>query len=134
MSKRRERDASQRKQTVDGEGKDMKTIRIPYIKGTSEAIRRVLGPLGIRTAMRSTKMKWSILQRVKDKLVNQPTNQKERCVRNGLHRLQGSVYRRNTQNSRTEDEGTSVGNSVGTYSHDEEEGRLEEPRLRITTQ
>ena len=67
-SKRREIDASQPEQTVDGEEKDMKTISIPYIKGTSEAIRRLLGPLGIQTAMRSTKMKWSILQRVKDKL------------------------------------------------------------------
>ena len=58
MSKRRERDASQLKQTVNGEEKDMKTISIPYIKRTSEAVRRVEGPLGIRTAMRSTKLKW----------------------------------------------------------------------------
>ena len=40
---------------------------LPYIQGTSEAIRRVLGQLGIRTAMRSSKIKWSIMKGVKDK-------------------------------------------------------------------
>ena len=45
-----------------------KTISIPYIKGTSEAIRRVLAPLRIRTAMRANKMKSSIMGRAKDKL------------------------------------------------------------------
>ena len=51
-----------------GNDKEEKTISIPYIKGTSEAIRRVLAPLGIRTAMRANKMKWSIMGRAKDKL------------------------------------------------------------------
>ena len=48
--------------------KDEKTVSIPYIEGLSEAIRRVLAPLGIRTAMRSAKIKWSIMHEVKDKL------------------------------------------------------------------
>ena len=43
------------------------TISIPYIQGISEAIRRVLGQLGIRTAMRSSNIKWSIMKGVKDK-------------------------------------------------------------------
>ena len=45
-----------------------KTVTIPYIKGTSEAIRRVLAPMGIRTAVKSNKMKWSIMRKVKDKV------------------------------------------------------------------
>ena len=51
-----------------GTGKQTKrTVTIPYIKGMSQAIRRVLAPLGIRTAMRSERMKWSVLRGVKDR-------------------------------------------------------------------
>ena len=39
----------------------------PYIQGTSEAIWRMPGQLGKRTAMRSSKIKWSIMKGVKDK-------------------------------------------------------------------
>ena len=49
------------------ESRKKATMSIPYIQGTSEAIRRVLGQLGIRTAMRSSKIKWSIMKGVKDK-------------------------------------------------------------------
>ena len=42
-------------------------VCIPYIKGMSEAIRRVLAPLGIRTAMRSERIKWSVLRGIKDR-------------------------------------------------------------------
>ena len=48
-------------------GQDNKTVTIPYIEGASQAIRRVLAPLGIRTAIRSTKMKWRVMKRVKDR-------------------------------------------------------------------
>ena len=48
--------------TTGEETRKKVTISIPYIQGTSEAIRRVLGQLGIRTAMRS-----SIMKGVKDK-------------------------------------------------------------------
>ena len=43
------------------------TISIPYFQGTSEAIWPVLGQLGISTAMRSSKIKWSIKKGAKDK-------------------------------------------------------------------
>ena len=43
-------------------------VCIPYAKGTSEAIRRVLAPLGIRTAFRSKNRKWSLMNKAKDKL------------------------------------------------------------------
>ena len=59
------RTASER--MTDEETRKKVTISIPYIQGTSEAIRRVLGQLGIRTAMRSSKIKWSIMKGVKDK-------------------------------------------------------------------
>ena len=59
------RTASER--TTGEETRKKATISIPYIQGTSEAIRRVLGQLGIRTAMRSSKIKWSIMKGVKDK-------------------------------------------------------------------
>ena len=50
------------------EGKESKrTVTIPCIKGMSEAIRRVLAPLGIRTAMRSERIKWSVLRGIKDR-------------------------------------------------------------------
>ena len=41
---------------------------IPYVKGTSEAIRRVLAPLGIMTAFSSKKRKWSLMRGAKDRL------------------------------------------------------------------
>ena len=48
-------------------GKESKrTVTNPYIKGMSEAIRRVLAPLGIRTAMRAERIKWSVLRGIKD--------------------------------------------------------------------
>ena len=67
------RSTKRRQQTRDGQQaaggeQDEKTVSIPYIEGVSEAIRRVLAPLGIRTAMRSAKIEWSIMHGVKDKL------------------------------------------------------------------
>ena len=53
--------------TTGEETRKKATISIPYVQGTSEAIRRVLGQLGICTAMRSSKIKWSIMKGVKDK-------------------------------------------------------------------
>ena len=53
--------------TTGEETRKKVTISIPYIQGTSEAIRRVLGQLGIRTAMRSSKIKWAIMKGVKDR-------------------------------------------------------------------
>ena len=39
---------------------------IPYVKGLSEAIRRFLATLGIRTAMRTNSLKWTLMGRAKD--------------------------------------------------------------------
>ena len=44
------------------------TVVIPYVSGTSEAIRRVLAPLGIRTAFRGTSRKWTLMSGAKDKI------------------------------------------------------------------
>ena len=59
------RTASER--TTGEETRKKVTISIPYIQGTSEAIRRVLGQLGVRAAMRSTRIGWSIMKGVRDK-------------------------------------------------------------------
>ena len=44
------------------------TVSIPYVRGISEAISRVLAPLGIRTATTTTKRKWTVMRRAKDAL------------------------------------------------------------------
>ena len=44
------------------------TCSIPYLRGTSEAIRRILTPLQIRTTMRPRKDKWSLMRGAKDAL------------------------------------------------------------------
>ena len=44
------------------------TVVIPYVSGTSEAIRRVLAALGIRTAFRGTSRKWTLMNGAKDKI------------------------------------------------------------------
>ena len=67
LEKKKTKKGRNRQARADEEYK--KTVAIPYmyIRGASEAIRRVLAPLGIRTAMRSRRMKWSVMRRVKDK-------------------------------------------------------------------
>ena len=69
IKKQRERAEEQTasERTTGEETRKKATISIPYIQGTSEAIRRVFGQLGKRTAMRSSKIKWSIMKGVKDK-------------------------------------------------------------------
>ena len=44
------------------------TAVIPYSERTSEAISRVLAPLGIRTVARPTRRKWRLLKDAKDRL------------------------------------------------------------------
>ena len=44
------------------------TATIPYVRGTSEGIRRVLAKLGIKTAFTSRGRKWSLMRGAKDKL------------------------------------------------------------------
>ena len=43
------------------------TATIPYVRGISEAISRIVAPLGIRTVMKPTKRKWSLMKGAKDK-------------------------------------------------------------------
>ena len=45
------------------------TATIPYVRGTSEGIRRVLAKLGIKTAFTSRGRKWSLMRGAKDKLL-----------------------------------------------------------------
>ena len=42
------------------------TCSIPYVRGTSEAIDRILRPLDIRTVMKPHKIKWSLMKGAKD--------------------------------------------------------------------
>ena len=44
------------------------TATIPYVKGLSEPIARILGQLDIRTVMRPKKQKWSIMCGAKDRI------------------------------------------------------------------
>ena len=44
------------------------TAAIPYIRGTSEAISRILAPLRIRTVMKPATLKWSLMKRAKDSI------------------------------------------------------------------
>ena len=43
------------------------TATIPYVRGISEAISKMVAPLGIRTVMKQTKRKWSLRKGAKDK-------------------------------------------------------------------
>ena len=42
------------------------TASIPYVRGLSETIGRILMPLGIRTVMRPTTLKWQLMKNAKD--------------------------------------------------------------------
>ena len=61
------RRASERTRLMRRRGRRRRSASRTFNLGTSEANRRVLGQLGIRTAMRSSKSKWSIMKGVKDK-------------------------------------------------------------------
>ena len=52
-------------------------IGVPYISGVSEAIKRVLRPLGLELCHRPEKWQWSLCNRLKDKT---PTNKKKGVV------------------------------------------------------
>ena len=57
----------EKRQQIEEEDKILsrKTVAIPYIKGTSGAIRRVLAPLGVRTAFKSNNRKWTLMGRAR---------------------------------------------------------------------
>ena len=44
------------------------TASIPYVRGVSEAIRRILTPLHIRTVSRALSVKWTLMKGVKDNI------------------------------------------------------------------
>ena len=52
----------------DGKQKPVGVATIPYMKGTSEQIARVLSRLQIKTTMKPRKWKWSIMNRAKDSI------------------------------------------------------------------
>ena len=47
------------------------TVSIPYVKGVSETIKRLLGPLSVKTVMRTQQRKWRLMRGAKD---TQPAN------------------------------------------------------------
>ena len=49
------------------------TASIPYVQGVSEAISRILTPFNIRTVMKPTTLKWSLMKRAKDTLPAEET-------------------------------------------------------------
>ena len=57
----------------DEENKPLSTAKIPYIKGLSEVIRRILGQYKIRTVFKTTETLGRILTKIKD-----PTPPEER--------------------------------------------------------
>ena len=63
QEKRKVKKVRQNRRVIE---ENRKTVTIPYIKGASEAIRRVLAP-PIRTAIRSVNMKWSGMGKIQDR-------------------------------------------------------------------
>ena len=41
--------------------------RIPYVEGISDAVSRILKPIGIKTILTVSKRKWSVLAKCKEK-------------------------------------------------------------------
>ena len=70
---RAERSAKRRKKQTDQGTKTRKpaeetmiTASIPYVKGVSETIGRILRQVDIRTVMGSQKLKWQLMKGAKD--------------------------------------------------------------------
>ena len=57
-----------RAENIPDQSEDRTTCSIPYAKGISEAISRVLAPLEIRTVMKPRQMKWLLIGYAKDQL------------------------------------------------------------------
>ena len=56
-----------RPETKGGEdAANLITASLPYVSGLSEAIRRILATVGIRTAMKTMDIKWQLMKRAKD--------------------------------------------------------------------
>ena len=76
-------------------------MTIPYIKGMSEAIQRVLAPLGTQTAMRSERIRWSVWRGIKDR--EDKTEVPGGCLCRRMQTVQGGLHWRNEKKSATED-------------------------------
>ena len=66
--RRAKRTKPRRAENIPDQSEDRTTCTIPYVKGVSEAIGRVLAPLEIRTVMKPRRMKWLLMGDGKDKL------------------------------------------------------------------
>ena len=66
--RRAKRTKPRRAENIPGQSDNRMTCTIPYVKGISEAIRRVLAPLEIRTTMKPRQMKWWLMGDAKDRL------------------------------------------------------------------
>ena len=76
------RRATRRKQPPTSDSREEQTAKrpttvIPYVAGLSETIRRILGRIGIRTAIKARKVKWMMMKGSKDKI---PAEQKPGVV------------------------------------------------------
>ena len=61
--------SSRRKRDTTKEGtKPIAVATIPYVKGLSEQIVRVLGRLNVRTVLKPSRLKWTIMTGAKDKI------------------------------------------------------------------
>ena len=64
IKKKREKNNKKHEAKSDQEGRV--TCTVPYVKGVSEAIGRVLAPLNIRTVSRTKNVKWTLMKGAKD--------------------------------------------------------------------
>ena len=60
------REEKEKKSKDDDENKPLSTAKIPYTKGLSEEIRRILGQYKIRTVFKTTETLGRILTKIKD--------------------------------------------------------------------
>ena len=65
--KRERSRARDKKKEQPGKEKITATCTIPYVRCVSEAVSRILTPLGIRTVMKPAKRKWILMKGVKDR-------------------------------------------------------------------
>ena len=64
--KKKTREKNNKKHEARSDQEGGVTCTVPYVKGVSEAIGRVVAPLNIRTVSRAKKVKWTLTKGVKD--------------------------------------------------------------------
>ena len=64
--KKKTREKNNKKHEARSDQEGRVTCTVPYVKGVSEAIGRVLAPLNIRTVSRTKNVKWTLMKGTKD--------------------------------------------------------------------